>query len=177
MFWRSWCIAPSTSADGTIPAHFDLPLPEMARCTVCFAEGAKKCRNCKSIFYCPDNCKKSDGYLHKCGKFTKFATQHPRPSDEALLAIKLETDSHFPKLDWVQGGAAWNMQIVKQGNEFNNPSKIDYIDAEEPPLVAEKRIHEHAIPSLTNLEDTVAIHYLDTQRTEAKLVRLEAHKG
>jgi hypothetical protein len=93
-------IAPSTSADGTTPAHFDLPLPNMARFTVCFAKGAKKCRNCKSIFYCSGSRKKSDGYLHKmvCGKFTKFATPHPRPSDEACLAIKLDTDSYVPKL-------------------------------------------------------------------------------
>jgi hypothetical protein len=75
-------IAPSTSADGRTPAHFDLPLPNMARFTVCFAEGAKKCRNCKSIFYYSGSRKKSDGYLHKmvCGKFTKFATRilgHP----------------------------------------------------------------------------------------------------
>jgi hypothetical protein len=53
------------------------------------------------------------------------------------------------------------MQIVNQGNAFNNPSKIDYIGAKESPLVEEKRIHENAIPSLTNLEDTVAIHCFD----------------
>ena len=53
------------------------------------------------------------------------------------------------------------MQIVNQGNAFNIPSKIDYIGAKEPPLVEEKRIHENAILSLTNLEDTVAIHCLD----------------
>jgi hypothetical protein len=33
-----------------------------------------------------------------CGKFTKFATLHPRPSDEAFLAIKLDTNSYVPKL-------------------------------------------------------------------------------
>jgi len=79
------------------------------------------------------------------------------------------------------GGAAWNIRIVNQGNAFNSPSEIDYIGAKEPPLLEEKRIHENAIRSLTNLEDRIAIHYLDTFKRQklnsctSKLTRDREH--
>jgi hypothetical protein len=135
---------------------------DQLKCTVCNAREASACPICKSAAYCTETCKQKDERLHKmiCQDFATFTIRSPKPSEDAVLAILLDSESSVPRLIWVAGRTERNMKIVVEGEEFNKPIMHDYLGPGKP---RPERISftSHKDPNFS-LDHTVAFDYRDS---------------
>lgn len=69
-------------------------------CVMCNANSAQRCSQCRSSWYCSQECQESDWPSHKL-LCKRFATQTSRPSPNHKRAIFFPVDREQPRMIWV----------------------------------------------------------------------------